>query len=67
MSEKMTREDLEAIFNWNAEFSTAFKDIRPEKVGKTPAMKVVETPVELMKSLTQMAKLVAARSESKRD
>jgi hypothetical protein len=62
-SDEMTREDLEAVFNWNAEFSTAFKDIQAENIMKSPIVRLLETPTallkssaELVKSLTEVAK-----------
>jgi hypothetical protein len=42
MSDHMKLEDLEAVFNWNAEFSTAFRDIRAEGIAKSPLLKVIE-------------------------
>jgi hypothetical protein len=56
MSEKMTREDLVAVFNWNAEFSTAFKDIQAENVAKSPLIKSMEVPAEVIKSINELAK-----------
>ncbi len=54
MSESMTREDLELVFNWNAEFSTAFKDIRADQVTKSPLTKMLETPVDTIKAFTEL-------------
>ena len=59
MSDHMKREDLEAVFNWNAEFSTAFRDIRAEGIAKSPLLKVIEalSPAESIKALNELAKL----------
>jgi hypothetical protein len=56
MSEKMSREDLVAVFNWNAEFSTAFKDIQPDQMTKTAIIKAMEIPRDLVKSITESRK-----------
>ena len=56
MSDKMTRKDLEVIFNWHAEFSTAFKDIRAEQITKSPLNKLIDTPVEILKAARALAK-----------
>jgi len=56
MSGTMTREDLVAVFNWNAEFSTAFKDIQAENITKSPLVKLLETPGETLKYLSEMQK-----------
>jgi hypothetical protein len=63
MSDTMRREDLEAVFNWNAEFSTAFKDIRPDGIAKSPALKLIESvsPAELIKAVGELAKLSKAK------
>jgi hypothetical protein len=53
MSDRMTREDLEVVFNWNAEVATAFRDIHPENIAKSPLIKMVET---LTSSLTESAR-----------
>lgn len=62
MSEKMTRDDLVAVFNWNAEFSTAFKDIQAENITKSPLTKIFELPVEFVKSTTELVKTVAEKT-----
>jgi hypothetical protein len=56
MSQTMTREDLVAVFNWNAEFSTAFKDIQAENITKSPLVKAIEAPGELAKALGDLVK-----------
>lgn len=53
-SQEMSREDLEAIFNWNAEFSTAFRDIRPENIGKHPLVRGLESTIDGLKAVTEM-------------
>jgi hypothetical protein len=53
MSDSMTREDLEKVFNWNAEFSTAFKDIQPENLTKSPT-----SPAELAKAVAELYKAI---------
>jgi hypothetical protein len=55
-SDEMTREDLEAVFNWNAEFSTAFKDIQAENITKSPIVRLLETPTALLKSTAELVK-----------
>jgi hypothetical protein len=55
-SNEMTRDDLVAVFNWNAEFSTAFKDIHPENISKSPAAKITDAPVQMWKSGAETAK-----------
>lgn len=55
-SDTMTREDLEVIFNWNTEFSTAFKDIKAENITKSPLTRVFETPAEIIKAMTEFLK-----------
>ena len=49
MSDRTTREDLEVIFNWNTEFSTAFKDIKAEEITKSPLTRAMEEPVKAFK------------------
>ncbi|MGB2899104.1 MAG: hypothetical protein WBB89_07560 [Candidatus Acidiferrum sp.] len=49
----MTREDLVAVFNWNAEFSTAFKDIQAENITKSPLVRLIEQPGEAVKSFNE--------------
>jgi len=63
MSDHMKREDLEAVFNWNAEFSTAFRDIRAEGIAKSPLLKVIEalSPAESIKALNELAKLAKSK------
>jgi len=56
MSKEMTREDLEAIFQWNAEFSTAFKDINASNIGQSPVIKALET---VLKPLSEVVKPLA--------
>ena len=62
MSDKMSREDLVAVFNWNAEFSTAFKDIQAENITKMPLSKAFETAVELSKTAADLAKPVVQKA-----
>ncbi|MGH8645411.1 MAG: hypothetical protein ACREX4_13495, partial [Gammaproteobacteria bacterium] len=63
MSDKMTREDLEAIFNWNTEFSTAFKDIKAEDITKSPITRMMESPGELSKTVIEIWKEWNAQKE----
>ncbi len=63
MSGKMTREDLEAVFNWNADVATAFRDIRADLIAKAPVAKVLEAPVETLKATTELLKLAMERRE----
>jgi hypothetical protein len=55
MSDNLSREDLEAIFNWNAEFTTAFKDIRADDMSKSPLNsildKVTDIPAKVLDAL----------------
>ena len=55
-SEEMTRQDLEAVFNWTAEFSTAFKDIQPDQVTKSPLVRLIEQPGESAKVIADAVK-----------
>jgi hypothetical protein len=63
----MKREDLEAVFNWNAEFSTAFRDIRADGIAKSPLLKMIEalSPTESLKVLHEMMK--SAKSSAGED
>jgi hypothetical protein len=54
MSDKLTREDLEAVFNWNGEYSSAFRDIKAEHVTKSPLMKLLETPADTLRLLLEV-------------
>lgn len=63
MSGTMTREDLELVFNWNAEFSTAFKDIQAETITKSPVSKVLETPADLIKAVAELRKSFAEEAK----
>lgn len=65
MSDKMTREDLEVIFNWNTEFSTAFKDIKAEDITKSPVTRAIEAPVEAFKVATELWKELKEEREKK--
>jgi hypothetical protein len=56
MSDKMTRKDREVIFNWDAEFWTAFRDIRAKQITKSPLNKLIDTPVEILKAARALAK-----------
>jgi hypothetical protein len=68
MSDTMKREDLEAVFNWNAEFSTAFRDIRAEGIAKSPLLKVIEalSPAESIKALNELAKLAKSKQSDEK-
>lgn len=55
-SDELNREDLEKAFNWNAEFSSAFKDIQADKVMRSPAMKAVETFPEMIRATAELLK-----------
>jgi hypothetical protein len=63
MSDRMKREDLEAVFNWNAEFSTAFRDIRADGIAKSPLLKLIEalSPAESIKAINELAKLAKSK------
>ncbi len=67
MSDCMKREDLEAVFNWNAEFSTAFKDIRPEQVTKSLLARALDVPKQVAKTIAEATSYAArnSRPESK--
>jgi len=65
MSSEMTREDLELVFNWNAEFSTAFKDIKAENIAKTPVSKAMETAVEILKAVAELQKVSEEKNSKK--
>jgi hypothetical protein len=64
MSEKMSREDLVAVFNWNAEFSTAFKDIQPDQMTKTAIIKAMEIPRDLVKAINEGRKEHESNSDN---
>jgi len=65
MSNEMKRADLEAVFNWNAEFSTAFKDIRTDSITQTPVTKGIEMPVDLVKSVGELVKALKPEKNDK--
>jgi hypothetical protein len=58
---KVNLKDLESAFKWNAEFTTAFKDIQADKISKSIWMKVLELPSDTIKKLIELLK------ESKED
>lgn len=64
-SDTMTRDDLEVIFNWNTEFSTAFKDIKAEEIMKSPLTRVIEAPVEGVKVVLELLKEIRAAQEER--
>jgi predicted nucleotide-binding protein (sugar kinase/HSP70/actin superfamily) len=68
MSHDLKRKDLEAIFDWNAEFSTAFRDIRAEDATKAPYLKVAETisksASENIKAMTEAFKALKETHQS---
>ncbi len=49
VKEKMSLKDLKDLFAWNAESSTAFKDIQADLVAKSPTSKVVELAIEAVR------------------
>lgn len=64
-SDTMTRDDLEVIFNWNTEFSTAFKDIKAEDIMKSPLTRAIEAPVEGVKVMAELWKEIRAAQEER--
>jgi len=62
-SDTMSREDLEMIFNWNTEFSTAFKDIKAEDITKSPWIRTIEAPIEVAKVLKELWKEIKEERE----
>ena len=43
--------ELEKAFKWNEEFTSAFKDMRVDKMTKTLWQRIIEMPTELMREL----------------
>jgi hypothetical protein len=66
MSDTMTRNDLEIIFNWNTEFSTAFKDITAEEITKSPLTRAFEEPVKGVKAVFELVKEISAAQEEQK-
>lgn len=54
--DKISVTELQAAFNWNAEYRSAFKDIRAEKLVQLPAGRTVEFAAELAEMVRELAK-----------
>jgi hypothetical protein len=65
-AKEMSREDLEKVFNWNAEFTTAFRDIQTESVAKTPASRLADVPAEVAKTAGSVIETVQAKVTGKK-
>jgi hypothetical protein len=66
----ITLDELEKAFQWNAEFSTAFKDINADKATKTIWSKLLEAPVDTLKAMTRLFELnnkSTKKSDNKED
>ena len=59
-------EQLEDAFKWNTEFTTAFKDIQPDKISKTPLQKILELPTDVLKAINDYSKIKADKKSQKR-
>jgi hypothetical protein len=55
LSSELSFEHLEKAFNWNAEFTTAFKDIDAGKMG-SPISKALDSLTEMAKNVNAVAK-----------
>jgi hypothetical protein len=60
--EKISVEEMLAAFNWNAEYRSAFRDIRADKIMQGIPGKVLDTSVELAHSSVEALK--QARNKS---
>lgn len=59
--------DLEDAFKWNAEFTSAFKDIKPEKASGHPAQRVLQEVANIIEKSKEFASAVKSDSASESD
>jgi hypothetical protein len=56
MKSQISREDLEKVFDWNAEFSTAFKSIDAGNVAKSLPGELLKVSASVFKEATELLK-----------
>lgn len=61
MADRLRPKDLERAFMWNADFGTAFRDIRAEGIAKSPLSRLIDQPQQMMKLVVE-----AIRASGKR-
>jgi hypothetical protein len=59
--------DLEEAFKWNAEFTSAFKDITPEKASGHPAQRILEEIANIMKEIKDLSDSARGKGASTTD
>jgi hypothetical protein len=60
---EVSLDELETAFKWNYEFTSAFKDIRPEKASRTMLQSSVEVLHEVVEALKTVKTVAASTSE----
>jgi len=64
---KVEFKDLEEAFKWNAEFTSAFKDIKPEKAAAHPAQRVLQEVASIIRESTALAGKVTGKASHSTD
>ena len=59
---KVNFKDLEEAFKWNIDFTTAFKDIKADKMIQLPVAKLVDVMRDLVKEAGKSARKPAESS-----